>query len=209
LDSGPAPERPPDASPVATPPRRRAGRDVLASILDRSGKGAGRVLCAVRLVARYVRSPGATLAEADEEGRADLVVAGVLALAVGAAISVAIARARGIGWGAAGIYAEALVAWALVRLIVLHLAVRADSGGARVAVRTAWGPALLPFLFAAASPLDLAALGASALLTFVGLEAVGMPRRDALRCVAWAVGGQLAVLVAAWFGRSWFFLLLR
>ena len=107
------------------------------------------------------------------------------------------------------LYVVWLIAWALARLALLRLAAPSTFPNARDAIESAWGSALLPYLLALATPLDLFALAASAALTYRGLVVVGLGRRDATRCVAWAFGGQIAVEIASWLGRSWFFLLAR
>lgn len=168
-----------------------------------------RPLVAARLAIAYLRAPARTLARATGADRMRLVTAGALALSVGALASLALAIATGGGWVPSLLYVAWLVAWALARLAVLRLTAPARDDRSPRLVEAAWGPALLPFALALASPLDLLALAASAALTYVGLGAVGYQRRDAIRCVAWAFGGQLAVEVAAWIARGAFFVLAR
>lgn len=164
-------------------------------------------LRAVGAVVAYVRSPRDAVASADSRGLNALTTVGALAVTAGALLSVPVSRALGAGWLAAFVYVGWLAVWAIVRLAVLRLAAPRAALGTRF--EAAWGGALLPFVFAVTRPLDLIALAVSAVLTVRGLEGAGVSRTDAVRCVAFAFGGQLVVELAAWIARSAVFALLR
>lgn len=163
--------------------------------------GASRPARMARATAGYLRDPRGALAAASPAQRALLVEAGVVALALGAAASFLVPgslstglvrRFLGVGW---------IAAWALGRLFIMRSI--AGGGGSRArAVDDAWGPALTPFVLAIADPLPFLALGVSALLTAIGLEARGFDRHRARRLVAWAFGAQLVGEVALWLGRG-------
>ena len=71
------------------------------------------------------------------------------------------------------------------------------AGDAR-AVADAWGIGLLPLVLAVAFPLDIAALAASAWLTYRTLRALGDEGVAARDRVLLAFGGQAAAMIAAW-----------
>lgn len=148
----------------------------------------------------YLRDPSRSLGDADPGGIARLRMYGIVGLAIGTAGWIVVAVATLTPWPRIVLGAVSLVAWALIRLLVMRLAMRGDPDRERVAA--AWGPALVPEVLAVAFPLDLLALGVSAWLTYRGLRGLGASARSARTSVAWAFGGQLAVATGAWAARG-------
>lgn len=187
----------------------RDWRRTLARVFRTRPLARPRPLRAARLALSYLAAPSRTVREADPRDRMRLVTAGATALALGALGALAFGVRGGKDWLPSLFTVVWLIAWALARLAILRLSAPAAFRGSPRPVEAAWGPALLPFALAIASPLDLVALAASAFYTLAGLQAVGFARRDAVRGVAWAFGGQVAVEVLAWIARNGFFLLAR
>lgn len=157
-----------------------------------------RVADSLRLGIRYATNPADTLRAGSARDLDRLKDAGAGALVVGAGLAFAVSAATGAAPARSFLAMGWTAAWALARLLILRLALPA---GRRQAA-DAWGPALLPYSVAVIFPLDLLALALSARLTHRGLTALGVGRKDALRAVAWAFGGQLAVELIAWTGRA-------
>lgn len=93
------------------------------------------------------------------------------------------------------------VLWAGARFIILALLMPRGAIG-RARLSTAYLAGLLPYAFAATWLLQLAALAVSAVLTRRGLTGAGVAERDAGIAIAWAFGGQAAIVVGGWAARA-------
>ena len=182
-----------------------AGRGIVAPFqaLARS-----HPVLAIRAALRYLRDPAATLAEADRGERGLLKEAGAVALALGVVLAFLVPSAFGVPLQDRFLAAGWTAAWALARLFIMRSLARRPLVGDLSRIDDAWGPGLLPYALAVASPLGLIALAASAWLTLRGLVAVDVEARESRRLVLWAFGGQLAAETASWLARGGLFVFL-
>lgn len=151
---------------------------------------------------RYLRQPAESLTDAASPTLSALGIGG---LALGCVLTVALWPLVGSNVRGALFDAAWLLAWALVRLLALLVALPRESAAR---VRRAWAPALLPYAVAWTGPLSALALISSAWLTFAGLTGTGIVRRNAGRAVALAFGAQAGVEVVRWLARGVLYLVL-
>lgn len=145
---------------------------------------------------------------ADEAWDADDLAAYQPAAALGARafvfgmIVLALVTASGHNaWGPGVMLVASEVLWTGMRFIIIALLMpRAAIGRTRLTIAFLAG--LLPYALAATWLLRLAALAASAVLTYRGLLGAGVARRDVRLATGWAFGGQMAVFAGGWLIRG-------
>jgi hypothetical protein len=187
----------------------RAWRALLAALAPSAGASAGAVRRAARTAAgalaasgRFLLEPSAPLAEEDARRVATV---GLVALGIGAAGTLAVARPLGTPLGTAVVAAAWMLVWAPIRLAVLRLA-RPEVD--RTRLTRAWSAALLPSLAGVTALLAAAALVASAWLTYAALRGAGTARHEAATAVGWAFGAQMAAEVTRWLAEGALFYVL-
>ncbi|HEY3316945.1 MAG TPA: hypothetical protein VGK50_00765 [Coriobacteriia bacterium] len=126
-------------------------------------------------------------------------VAGGVSLAMGAVLSLALARPLRMPLAEVAVAVVWTLGWAGLRLGILRLAAPRTSPGR---VRAAWAAGLLPAAFGVTDVLRVLALAASAWLTLGALEGGGVPRREARRAAAVAFGAEAAAAVVRWVAAS-------
>lgn len=150
--------------------------------------------------ARFLREP-ATLAGLAPHSADRVASLGVRSLLLGMTATAA------LGWAVSGspgvplASAFGMLAWAAARLAIL-MALATPRSGSRVLVFSAWACSLLPFAVGATDLLRMIALAVSAWLCLGALRALDEPESSARTMVAWAFGGQAAVITAGWLLRG-------
>jgi hypothetical protein len=153
-------------------------------------------------VTHFALSPVDVMASGDTHAAVQVSRTGYVCLAVGATVAAFVTFRGGAGPAAAATDAVWLVVWAAARYAVLRLASGDDMRLRPSAVAVAWAGGLVPLVFAATPVLGVAALVASAALTWRALRAAGAEGREVTRVVGWSFGGQAAAEAAAWIVRG-------
>lgn len=127
--------------------------------------------------------------------------AGGLAVVIGALGTIAVSapgQSRTIAVSAAVM----MTVWAAVRWALLDVAARFQEVSGRSEVRSAWALGSLVWMLGVTPELRALAWLISAVVTWVVLERLGAPRRQALVCVGIAWGAQAFVVVGSWLAKN-------
>ncbi|MRR11716.1 hypothetical protein EG835_04445 [bacterium] len=149
----------------------------------------------------FARRPANAWSGENEREREVSAAAGVRAFALGLVLAgwwVASARNAWIA-GVTLIAGEVL--WASARFIIIAWLMPRGAIDRR-GLSIAFCAGLLPYVAGVTAPLRVAALVASAYVTWSALRGAGVRRADADRAIGWSFGGQAGVAVVGWFGRA-------
>lgn len=184
----------------------------LASLGARTGAGARRLAVAWAgqwpLIRSYHAGAASPWEPAGESARRTSGALGLRAFIFGlvlCGISVSTTTSR---WLPVAVAVGSQVLWASARFIIVALLMPRGVID-RTRLSTAYLAGLMPYALAATWVFQLAALAASAVLTERGLLGAGVPRRDARIAIAWAFGGQAAVVAGLWVARALLVLAVR
>ncbi len=185
-----------------------AWRRIMSGAASAMTRGAARVPSSARswahqwrLVRAYHADSASPWAPADDDTRRVAAAVGVRAFIVGLIVTgIGIAASTSL-WLSIAVGVGSQVLWASARFIILALLMPRGTVD-RTRLSTAYLAGLLPSVFAATWLLRLAALAVSAALTKRGLVGAGVPERDARIAIAWAFGGQVAIVAVGWAARA-------
>ena len=161
----------------------------------------GAAVQAVERARRAPETPVRSSPRAFSLQSASLAWAGGLAVALGAAATVALS---GTGQSRSVAVSAAIMTlmWAAVRWALVDMTARHRTGLTRAQVRGAWALGALVWVIGVTPELRALAWAASGIVTWLILERLGNTRRQALTCVGIAWGAQALVVVGSWLARN-------
>lgn len=191
------------AGDISAATRRRASRTRVRALRLAAGASSRLSAWAERMAAarRYLLDPVGAWTHDDAVAVSAAAAIGPRYLLAGLLLAASYTYATGGTPGEALSPVLVQIVWALGRIAVIALLVPAGRLP-RPRLVAAYLAGLVPFVFGVTAALRLAALIASALLTFTGLTGAGLGGRRARTAVLWAFGGQVGVIVFGWIARA-------